>query len=105
MLLLLWFLAQLVVVVAMAVLGPHLPQSPLEIVVLLVLGTAFLLPLLDRLFPGVLRTVQVGPHGPPRPRPPRTVATVDLPAAPGSPGTPLVRAPAPPADRRAPCFC
>lgn len=102
MLLLIWFLTQLVVVLAMAVLGPHLPQSPLEIVVLLVLGTTFLIPLLDRLFPGALRWVKVAPLGPPPTSRPRSVVAVAPPAAPGTPGTPLVRAPARPTGRRAP---
>lgn len=93
MLLMLWFLAQLLLVVAMAALGPHLPQSPWEIVVLLVVGVGFLAPVVQRLFPGLrLRpTVPVGP--PPTPRA-LAVAVMDLPIAPGTPGTPLVRAPA-----------
>lgn len=95
MLLLLWFLAQLFVVLAMALLGPHLPQSPLEIVLLLVVGVAALVvPLVDRLFGGLRLLLKAGPHGLPAPAARGSLLEVDLPAAPGTPGTPLVRAPA-----------
>lgn len=82
----------LFVVLSTAV-GAHLPQSPLQVLVLVLVGVAVLVPLISWLARCLARVRSVASHGPSGVT--RAVDTPDFvaPAAPGTPGTALPRAP------------
>ncbi len=94
MLLHLFLMAQFLVLTLSIAADPHLPHSPLQILVLVLLGAVALTPAIPWLIRSLVRAQSLTPHGPPS-RTRFTDARLHrLPGAPGTPGTALARAPA-----------
>lgn len=88
----LWLTVRLVVLALGVAIAPHLPQSSVQVLVLLV-GVTVLAPLLARAVDHLVRALSLAPHAPPPWSPLIGVPVRRLPGPPGTPGAALVRAP------------
>lgn len=93
MLQLVWVVAQSVTLTLGVALGPLLPQSPIQVLALLLVGAAVLALLAPAIISSLVRRLSVVPHGPPVRS--RRVDSFGhrVPGAPGTPGCALARAP------------
>ncbi|UYM03847.1 hypothetical protein [Solicola gregarius] len=93
MLQLLWVMAQSVTLTLGVALGPLLPQSPIQVLVLVLVGAAVLALLAPWILISLLRRLSLRPQCPP----PRSSRADSLghrvPGAPGTPGCAFARAP------------
>lgn len=89
----LWMAIQLIVVVLSADVDAVLPQSPAHLLVLVLLGAAFLTPVGVWAASALVRVLSLAPHGPWMRREPSAVRDFRMPAEPGTPGTVMARAP------------
>ncbi|UVI36967.1 hypothetical protein [Brevibacterium spongiae] len=88
-----WLTLQLLVVVLSADLDSVVPQSPIHLIVLALLGAALLTPIAAWAGAALLRVLSLSAPAPSLPDTRRSIREFSMPEEPGTPGTALARAP------------
>lgn len=88
-----WLTLQLLVVVLSADLDSVVPQSPIHLIVLALLGAALLTPIAAWASVALLRVLSLSVRPPTQPDTRRGIREFRMPEEPGTPGTALARAP------------
>lgn len=89
----LWMTVQLIVVLLSTDGETILPQSPAQLLVLVLLGAALLTPIAPWVASALVRALSLAPHGPWTRRERTAIRDFTMPEEPGTPGTAQARAP------------
>ena len=93
MLVSLWLMAQFIMLTVAVALGPHLPHSPMQALLILAVGALVVAPVVPWAVGVLTRILALAPHAPPARLRARTFHVPRAIGAPGTPGTALARAP------------
>ena len=83
----LWLLAHFLFLMCSVSFGPHLPESPVHALLLVLMSTTVLLPLIPWVADILVRALSSAPNAPPAAATVVEPHDIPLPTAPGTPGT------------------